>query len=351
MKKINRVQVFILSTLVGELAANRQGIFFAYDPTWIASGFNLSPLYMEFNSAPQLASEERVFNGLHGAFADSLPDGWGRRLMDRFFANLGISRHQISPLDRLAYMADRSMGALEYRPVIERACDEHELDLAQLYDNAQDIYQGDTGTTLEALRLAGGSPGGARPKMVAAFSADGSQCRTAFGRLPAGYEHWLVKFRAPEEHIDTGVIEYAYSIMAQRAGLRIASPRLVNVHSQGRSERFFSARRFDREGPSKIHMMTAAGVLYADFRAPSLDYADLLRATNAVTKSAFEVEHMARQMVFNALAHNRDDHAKNFAYLHQQDSWQLSPAYDLTFSSIEGFIDEHTTSFAGSGIR
>lgn len=350
MKRISHVQVWLAGILVGDLVANRQGIFFGYTKEWIATGFNLSPLNMVFSDLPQRAADPTLFTGLHGAFADSLPDGWGILLMDRFFASHGVNRADISPLERLSYMANRSMGALEYRPVIERNADQDDLDIAALYSQSQAVYEGDTSTTLDALRLAGGSPGGARPKVVVALSGDGRHCSTAFASLPAGFEHWLVKFRAPDEHRDTGAIEYAYSEMAQRAGVKMAESRLLTVRTGGQTERFFSTRRFDRNGVEKIHMMTASGILYADFRAPSLDYTDLLRATNAITNNAAEVERMARLMVFNALAHNHDDHAKNFAYIHHQGRWHLSPAYDLNFSSVQGFRDEHSTAFAGSGL-
>ena len=192
---------------VGELVASRQGIYFAYHPQWVAEGFNLSPLNMDFTTQPQKAADPLLFAGLPGAFADSLPDGWGMLLMDRYFlAEYEKDRRDISPLDRLAYMADRGMGALEYRPVLERTVDEDNIDLEQLYQASHAVYEGETSSTLDALRLAGGSPAGARPKVVVALSPNGRHCSTSFKDLSAGYQHWLVKFRAPTEHRDTGAI-------------------------------------------------------------------------------------------------------------------------------------------------
>lgn len=286
-----------------------------------------------------------------GAFADSLPDGWGLLLMDRFFLrDLGIDRRAITVLDRLAYMGNRAMGALEYRPVLGKAEVDSSLDLGCLYQAALEVYGGDTEATLDALRLAGGSPAGARPKVVVALSQDKRRCALSFKTLDEGHEHWLVKFRAPEEHRDTGAIEYACAQMARSAGVDMAESALLNVQTGSGMERFFAAKRFDRDGERKIHMMTACGVLYADHRAPSLDYGDLLRAAWAITGHAGEVEKMARLMVFNALAHNHDDHSKNFAYLFDQGRWVLSPAYDLTFARVRGMADEHTTAFAGAGL-
>ncbi len=143
-----------------------------------------------------------------GVFADSVPDGWGMLLMDRFFLReRGIDRRAITALDRLAYMGDRAMGALEYRPVLEKSEVDSSLDLERLYQAALDVYEGDTETTLDALRLAGCSPARARPKVVVALSQDKRRCASSFKKLAEGYEHWLVKFRAPDEHRDTGAIE------------------------------------------------------------------------------------------------------------------------------------------------
>ena len=351
MKPLRSVDVGIAGQRVGELvAAPRGGIYFAYGTQWLATGFALSPLNMPFNAMPQTAANQALFGGLHGAFADSLPDGWGMLLMDRWFLREhGIDRRRISPLDRLAYIGNRAMGALEYRPRLDRD-DTGPLALAPLYQAALQAYEGDTGAVLDALRLAGGSPGGARPKVVVALSTDLGHCASPFAPLPANHAHWLVKFRSPNEHRDTGAIEFAYAQMAAAAGVRTSECALLPVETATGRERFFATRRFDRDGDRKRHMLTASGLLYAAHRMPSLDYGDLLRAVWAITRHAGEVEHMARLMVFNALAHNRDDHAKNVAFLFDAGHWQLAPAYDLTFSHAGGMTNEHTTAFAGAGL-
>jgi serine/threonine-protein kinase HipA len=246
----------------------------------LAAGFNLAPLDMEFKSSPQAAPDPHLFGGLMGMFADSLPDGCSMRLMDRFFLReRGVDRQAVTSPDRLASMGSRAMGALEYRPVLEKAEADSSLDLERLYQAALEVYEGDTEATLDALRLAGGSPAGAQPKVVIALSQDKLRCTSSFKMLADGYEHWLVKFRSPEEHRDTGATEYAYAQMARNAGVEMAESALLNVQTESGVERFFAEKRFDRDGERKIHMLTACGILYADYRAPSLDYGDLLRAT------------------------------------------------------------------------
>lgn len=335
---------------VGELRrVEGKGIYFAYDKEWLVKGFDLSPLTMTFDNKPQLARESRLFKGLHGPFADSLPDGWGLLLMDRFFdATFGPGTSlTLSPLDRLAYMGDRAMGMFEYHPETEKAVAEP-VNLAQLFEASVEVQQGCTLGVLKGLRLAGGSPGGARPKAIAALSHDLSTATSAFGQLAPGYAHWLVKFRALNEPLDTGAIEQAYALMARAAGVDMAYTHLLEVQMRdGNLERVFAAKRFDRDGNRKVHMMTVSALVYADFRAPSMDYSQLLKLTSALTKSAAEVEKMARLMIFNAVFHNYDDHTKNFAFLCSESGvWTLSPAYDLTFSDGMG---EHSTAFSGHG--
>lgn len=342
--------------MVGELSrVEGKGIYFVYDRGWLATGFDLSPLTMKFDDKPQLARENHLFKGLHGPFADSLPDGWGLLLMDRFFdATFGAGTSlTLSPLDRLAYMGDRAMGIFEYHPKTEKAAAES-VDLARLFEASIEVQQGDTSGVLKGLRLAGGSPGGARPKAIAALSHDFRSATSAFGPLPAGHHHWLVKFRSLNEPVESGAIEQAYAVMASKAGVNMAQTHLLDVQMpQGNVERFIAAKRFDRDGDRKVHMMSVCALVYADFRAPTMDYSQMLKLTSALTKSAVEVEKMARLMIFNAVFHNYDDHTKNFAFLYHEPldrkgegAWALSPAYDLTFSDGMG---EHSTAFSGHG--
>lgn len=351
MKSVNAISVMLQGSRVGEMVAiPRQGVFFSYDPGWLAKGFNLAPFHMEFSVKPQRAVDPVLFDGLHGVFSDSLPDGWGLLLMDRFFrSQLGVERHSIGPLDRLAYMGNRSMGALEYVPTFETVVTDEDLDLAALYEASQTILSGSTDEVITSLRLAGGSPGGARPKAVIGLSPDKQRAVSSFGDMPAGFEHWLIKFRSEGDPRESGAIEQVYAMMARKAGIDISESKLFQVETSKGIERFFATKRFDREAGAKRHMLSAAAILYADFRAPSLDYSDLLRATWAMTRDATEVEKMARLMVFNAIAHNRDDHAKNFSFFGGRDGWRMTPSYDLTFSSTGGHGNEHTTAFAGRG--
>jgi len=252
-------------------------------------------------------------------------------------------------------MGQRGMGALEYQPALFPANNNTLIDLSNIAEQAGRLLQGETPEVLEELRICGGSPGGARPKVTVALSEDLTTCISSFGALPKGYTHWMVKFRnegssGSADPVDIGRLEMAYADMAREAGLDVPATHLVELTVHRRKEVYFAVQRFDRVGDRKIHFLSLAGYAYASHREPCLDYGTgVLAATRKLTKSDQEVAMAYRLMLFNVLAHNKDDHSKNFAYLLDplQKSWRLAPAYDLTFN--HGMANQHTTSINGSG--
>lgn len=349
---IRLLQVSHSGVPVGRLAASDRGaILFQYDPAWLRRGFDLAPGSLPFDGVANPSPRPGEFSGLHGVFNDSLPDGWGQLLMDRALKqHQGLDRWQISPLDRLAYMGRRAMGALEYQPEILPDDVPAPFDLAGIAAEAEKVMQGESAEVLESLRVYGGSPGGARPKVTVALSADRRFCRSGFADIPADYAHWIVKFRGDADPIDTGRAEKAYADMATLSGLEMPPTALIDIEVGRKAESFFAVQRFDRRGNEKMHCLSLAGYAYADHRVPCLDYdTGVLAATKKLTRSDVEVQKAFRLMLFNVLAHNRDDHSKNFAYLRHPELgvWRLSPAFDLTFN--HGLANQHTTSVSGSG--
>lgn len=352
----SKLRVLCNGKSVGQLAGKEGKIVFQYDLAWLNNSFDLAPDSLEFDGAANPA-RRLEFQGLHGVFNDSLPDGWGLLLMDRALKkHRDLERSQITPLDRLAYMGHRCMGALEYQPELLPEQDGKAIDLADIAAQSEKVLHGETTDVLEELRICGGSPGGARPKVTVAFSKDMERCLSSFGELPEGYSHWIVKFRNHSRYgdgdpVDMGRLEMAYADMGRAAGLQFPETRLIELTVNRKQEAFFAVQRFDREVSRKIHFLSLAGYAYANHRVPCLDYSSsVLAATKKLTKSDKEVEKAFRLMVFNVLAHNKDDHSKNFAYLLNPSSmneWHLAPAYDLTFST--GMANNHTTSINGSG--
>lgn len=349
-----KLRVLHAGRLVGHLAMNARGeLAFQYDGTWLNNGFDLAPHSLPFDDRPNLAPSS-VFAGLHGVLNDSLPDGWGLLIMDRALKqHKNLAPQAITPLDRLAYIGHRGMGALEYQPALLPDEADVDISLAQIAEQSEQLLKGDAAVVLEALRICGGSPGGARPKVTVAFSPDGKTCISGFHDIPDGYSHWIVKFRndshaGEADPLYAGRLECAYADMARAAGLLMPETRLLPVTVNNRQEHYFAVRRFDRQGNHKLHCLSLAGYAYASHRIPCLDYLDgVLPAVKKLTKNTREIENAFRLMVFNILAHNKDDHSKNFAFLRQPESslWQLAPAFDLTFN--HGFNGHHTTAIAG----
>jgi serine/threonine-protein kinase HipA len=287
----------------------------------------------------------RAFEGLQGFLADSLPEGWGRRLMRRRLEKLGVDIATLSPLDRLALVGRHGRGALVYEPATTPAEDVETLDLDALAAEAAAILAGEEGTLADTLAdLAGGS-GGARPKVHVGFNAEG-KVSVGEGELPKGFIPWLVKFRAPNDPDDIGPIEEAYADMAEAAGLMMSEHRLIPAR-QGPG--YFATRRFDRtDGGGRLHMVSLAGAVEAPSEPGIVSYDTFLRATQAITRRQPDVEAAFRRMVFNILASNRDDHTRQHAYLLDAGGdWRLAPTYDLTYAPGPG--GEHYLDIEGEG--
>ena len=329
---------------IGTLAQKNKKIYFEYDKAFLKTGIELSPYKLPLK-AGLFRCDDDTFEGLWGLFADSLPDGWGRLLMDRYLIRLGINPNSLTPLDRLAYVGKYAMGALSYKP--EKDVGElgfNEIVLDELAKSSEEILEGSSDKMVDELLALGGSSGGARPKVLVQLSADHTQIVHGKEKLKEGFSHYIVKFASSLDSKEIGAIEYAYSLMAKEAGLEMTNTVLL----EGRRGRYFAIERFDRMGDKRVHMHSVAGLTHSDFRFPTLDYDDLLRLTLHLTKSMVEVEKMFRLACFNLFAHNRDDHAKNFSFLMDEKGvWRLSPAYDITFSF--GLGGEHSTMYLGEG--
>ncbi|MDR3279917.1 MAG: type II toxin-antitoxin system HipA family toxin [Synergistaceae bacterium] len=310
---------------VGRIAMTRDGVCaFEYDADWLDSGFSISPFKLPLQKKVFIASRD-PFGGNFGVFDDSLPDGWGRLLVDRMLIKKRVNPAEVSIIDRLAIVGSSGMGALEYmpqRPLTDVAPADG---LESLAGEAEAILNEKYDGKLEELAHLGGSSGGARPKVL--IRVDGAD--------------WLVKFKAGVDPRNIGRQEYDYSLTARDAGLEMPETRLFEG-------KFFGVRRFDRKPDGeKVFMISASGLLNASHRLPTLDYNNLMDATLELTRDYKEAEKMFRLMCFNIFAHNRDDHAKNFSFLYDRGKWSVSPAYDLVYS--EGMGGEHATSVDGEG--
>lgn len=328
---------------LGELVSDGRNIYFKYYIDFISKGIEISPLKLKLNNEINKA-DALPFDGLYGVFADSLPDGWGRLLLDRYLIAKGINVSDITMLDRLAFVGSNGVGALIYKPEIN---DEKQklfgFELDEIAIASHQILSGTSVEILDELYLLGGSSGGARPKILVGYNPETQHIIGSIKDLPADYEHWLIKFPSSSDWQDIANIEYAYSKMAIDAGIEMSDCKLF----KGKSGKvYFGTKRFDRIGNKRLHMHSAAGIMHDNFRLSNLDYGHIMDCAFRLERDVKVYEKVLRIAAFNVFAHNRDDHSKNISFLmDEQGNWKLAPAYDLTFSSSSHGM--HSTMISG----
>lgn len=334
MKTVDELNVLFHNRKVGKIKRYKNYLTaFEYDKDWLGDGFSISPFSLPLRQQVFISKQE-PFDGLFGAFADSLPDGWGRLLVDRLLLKHKMNPLEVSTLDRLAIVGNSGMGALTYEPDYHFETASNDDDLDRLAEECSKILQTDYSENIDELFRLGGSSGGARPKILTAING----------------EEWIIKFRSSEDKKDIGRQEYEYSLCAKECGINMTETKLFPSKI---CEGYFGTKRFDRVKvgaiEKKLHMLSASAILETSHRVPNLDYDILMKLTLMLTKEHSEVEQLYRLMCFNVFAHNRDDHSKNFTFIYDdiEAKWDLSPAYDLTYSySIGG---EHATTVHGNG--
>jgi serine/threonine-protein kinase HipA len=348
--------------------ARALGIF-QYDPDFVGARIEVAPLKMPVREAPYEfpALRKETFKGLPGMLADALPDKFGNRLIDAWLAETGRSADRFSPVDRLCYIGNRGIGALEFEPTVRKATRSKKLELAQLVDLANRVLSerenlaGRLGgendaEALEDILSVGTSAGGARAKAVLAWNRETGEFRSGQVKVDEGYEHWLLKFDGVSNNRDKeladpqgfGKIEYAYHLMATAAGIDMSECRLH--HEGGRSH--FMTRRFDRDGRgSKLHMQSLGAMQHFDFNDPaSYSYEQAALTIRGLGLGMDVVEQQVRRAIFNVVARNQDDHVKNISFLMDRSgTWRLSPAYDVAYSYNPSGVwtRDHQMSLAG----
>jgi len=335
MKAIQKITVSIRfdssEIEVGELISEGRDIYFKYFTDFISLGLEISPLKLKLNNQIHQA-EAQPFDGLFGVFADSLPDGWGKLLLDRALTAKGIDINNIGMLDRLAFVGKNGAGALTYKPSItDENAKQFDFELDKLAIAANQILAGTDSEILDEMYVLGGSSGGARPKILVGYNKQQNHLISSENELPDTYEHWLIKFPSSIDRKDIAHIEYAYYKMALDAGIEMSECKLFKGKS-GKS--YFGTKRFDRIGNKRLHMHSSAGMMHDNFRLSNLDYGNIMDCAFRLEMDIRAYDKILRLAAFNVFAHNRDDHSKNIGFLmNEQGEWKVAPAYDLTFSN------------------
>jgi len=346
-RPVHAVEVRAWGKIVGAVALDPRLAYYAFEyaPEFIKKGIELAPLTMPLRQANQPfifpSLPELTYRRLPALLADALPDDFGNSLIDAWMAREGVTAANITSLDRLAYMGKRAFGALEFRPARgPRNIQPTAIELSRLVETARRVVHGHIDddphaeAALRQILSVGTSAGGARAKAAIAWNPRTDEIRAGQFDVEPGFEHWLLKFDGlGRDHelgdaLGYGRIEYAYSLMAQQAGIAMSACRLLE--EGGRAH--FMTKRFDRDVNRKIHMQTLCGMAQLDYKARGVhDYNQLLNAIRELSLDARDMEQAFRRIAFNVMGANCDDHTKNFSFLLVEPGhWTLSPAYDVT---------------------
>ncbi len=325
IKNIKKLDVYYKNRIVGTIAENsRNQTVFKYDYSWLKKGFSISPFSLPLEDKLFLCTDNS-FGYLFGVFSDSLPDGWGRLIMDRKLKSSGVKPEELTELTRLTLLGNDSAGGLTYKPNQTNGEIPSLEDINDFAAEVKRIEMNDEEySDLELILSRGSSSGGARPKLNCYIN------NTLY----------LVKFPSSSDRTDSIEMEWEYMKTAAECGINTAE----TIYEKGKN--YLLSRRFDR--PDTMHMITLSGLLESSHRLPALDYNHLFKATAILTKSKEESEEVFRRMCFNVLAENMDDHGKNFAFIYTEErGWKLSPCYDLTYSHLP--YGERSSSVNGKG--
>jgi serine/threonine-protein kinase HipA len=345
------IEVWIWGQRVGALAPDpKLGFYvFAYQPSWRRTRIELAPLNMPLEDRREVFVfpnlPEATFHRLPGMLADALPDDFGNALIDAWMAEHGITKSEVTTLDRLAYMGKRGMGALEFKPA--RGSQRESavpLKMKSLVEEARKLVEGDFSVDAHAkaalanIIRVGTSAGGARAKAVIAWNSKTGQIRSGQFDVAQGFTQWILKFDGVGKDAELGIgadygrTEYAYNKMATHAGIKMAPCHLLEENDRAH----FMTRRFDREvmrgRTIKHHVQTLCSLNHMDFKQRRTHaYAQLFMVVAQLGLGDDAIEQTFRRMSFNVMARNCDDHSKNFGFiLRQNGSWELAPAYDVT---------------------
>ncbi len=364
---VSAIEVRVWGKTVGAVAMDPALGFYAfeYTPAFIRSGIELAPITMPLSiaSEPFMFGDlpELTFKRLPAMLADALPDDFGNNLIDAWMAKKGVSKANITALDRLAYMGRRGFGALEFKPARSNPAGAKStaIDLSNLIESARSALRGHLGedhlskAALMQIIQVGTSAGGARAKAAIAWNPKKKEIRSGQFDVDSGFEHWLLKFdgMGADKELggsqDYGRIEYAYYHMALAAGITMSRCRLLEEN--GRAH--FMTLRFDREGNQKHHLQTLCATSNLDYRQKaSHDYNQFFMVIKQLDLGYPALEEAFRRMAFNVMAANFDDHTKNISFIMREgQGWQLAPAYDVThaYNPASEWTHQHLMSVNG----
>ena len=337
---LKTLKVTLWGEEIGRLSwdERRRLSYFTYNPEFVKKGLNISPISAPIDEirslTPIWGESAKIYQRLPAFVADSLPDAWGNQLFDLWRQQNHLSSADINPLDKLAFIGKRGMGALEFMPEvpIERRADK--IDIKSLADLAERIFAErenarilpEESITMQSLLTVGSSAGGRQPKAIIAINRKTGEIRSGQVSGLEDFDYYLLKFGNSE--YSSAELEMTYYELATMSGIRMMPSELYSADGNNH----FLTKRFDRDGNKKVHTQTLAVI------SPDADsYEQLIAVCRKLHLPEVDCQEVFRRMVFNVLANNTDDHNKNFSFIMDEDgTWRLSPAYDITYVISRG---------------
>ena len=352
MAKNELIKVSIFGIEIGKIGydIDHQKSFFQFHRDFLQSNqhHNIFPFLFKRVQTVQVFSQYNsdTFQGLPPMIADSLPDTFGNIIFQEWLLRQGI--HKVSPLEQLAYVANRGMGALEYQP-IKTIPYHNDLDLNHVISVLQKVLKLKENTLEKGLNeLAllnvfkiGTSAGGARPKILISEHKETGHIIPGDQSCSNAYHHYLVKLHLQDhDTYHRELVEYAYYLLATKIGIEMMPSKMID-------HKHFATLRYDRQNGEKQHVLTATGLTGWDFKTDhkNASYENLFELAIALKVTHQDLQQLFKRMIFNVVFQNIDDHLKNHSFIYDQErgTWKLAPAYDLTFALNPLFTFKNVT--------
>lgn len=324
------------------------GSLVSFNPEYRTFGFDVDPLgpyslstYLVQKGMSDICRQGE-YEGLPRFLSGSLPDDWGNQVFSSWVESAGIRSHEITSVDKLAFIGKRGMGGFEFIPQMYTPASDDAVRLEELYALAKEIEASREGTAMNLqnnpgindLMSVGMSAGGKHPKAIIAIDWSTGEIRSGQILLPESFTQYILKFKDSETW-PTAEIEYVYYQMATECGIDMEKSSLLHVSGANH----FLTERFDRKHGRKQHSATLRSLC-----GEITSYDDIFRACRLLRLPYRDMEQLFRRAVFNYLAGVTDDHDKNFSFMMSENgTWKLSPAYDVTFTVNykNRFIGDH----------
>lgn len=327
---VKRLTVKYNQKTVGYLEAfSEKKIGFQYDRDWVQNGFSISPFSLPL-SDQVYQSKGDYFDGLFGVFHNSLPDAWGRLLVQKYLYQKGIDVKKVSILTQLTLLSSSAMGGLTYHPNQDIEDPSYPIDLDAVSNDISHLFAKTIAPEkLDRMFEWGGASGGARPKVLIHYET----------------AEWIVKFPAPTDPLTIGQLEYEANQKAEECGIEVSKYALFPSE---KSPGYFGSKRFDRNHHQNVHMISLSALLETSHTIPNLDYTHLFQVIQHISNHPGDLIEAYKRMVFNVLYGNKDDHGKNVSFMYDEDlkGYRLTPFYDITQTRDK---PEHEMTVLGEG--